>query len=484
MGYKISALTAAGSAPQTTDLFEISRANAPYDSKSITWANIQSAFTTGFSTSGAAITNDVLTGKSGGQTFIGGTASGNNMTLSSTSHATKGKIIFGTSAYDEANNRLGLGTTSPTAVLHLKAGTATAGTAPLKFTSGTNLATPEAGVMEFNGSELYWTQSTTRMVLFSNRGNSNNLIVGKDVANTSFTGDSNIIFGTTFGGSLTSGYDNVLIGRGTSTTLSSGSGNVAIGCGINNQNVTGTVLIGQYAGLATTSTSYSVMIGNSVNYAGTSATGPVLMLGSFSTISAAGVTNSTGIGHRHVITAANQCVIGSSAGAEMFTEIILFGSEGAVDRATQHTMTLRLPSMYSNTGVANRSAHTFAIKGALSTGNGTGGDIQFYTTNNGASGTTLNAYAQRLQINGITGELQFSDATNIIFNATTGTKIGTAASQKFAFWNATPIVQPTTAIAAATFVANASGIVDDSATFDGYTIGQIAKALRNSGLLA
>lgn len=77
-----------------------------------------------------------------------------------------------------------------------------------------------------------------------------------------------------------------------------------------------------------------------------------------------------------------------------------------------------------------------------------------------------------------------TDAKNIILGTTTGSKIGTATSQKLSFWNAAPIVQPTTAIAAATFAANTSGIVDDTATFDGYTIGQIVKALRNVGLLA
>jgi hypothetical protein len=83
-----------------------------------------------------------------------------------------------------------------------------------------------------------------------------------------------------------------------------------------------------------------------------------------------------------------------------------------------------------------------------------------------------------------TGNLQFADAKDIVFNTTTGTKIGTATTQKLAFWNNTPIVRPTTAVAAATFVANTSGIVNDTATFDGYTIGQVVKALRNIGLLA
>lgn len=80
--------------------------------------------------------------------------------------------------------------------------------------------------------------------------------------------------------------------------------------------------------------------------------------------------------------------------------------------------------------------------------------------------------------------LNMIDAYNLIFGATTGTKIGTATSQKLGFWNKTPIVQPTTAIAAGTFVANTSGIADDSATFDGYTVGQIIKILRNVGLAA
>lgn len=82
------------------------------------------------------------------------------------------------------------------------------------------------------------------------------------------------------------------------------------------------------------------------------------------------------------------------------------------------------------------------------------------------------------------GTLTAAEAANIAFGTVTGTKIGTATGQKIGFWNATPIVQPTTAGAAATFVANTSGIADDTATFDGYTIGQVVKALRNSGLLA
>ena len=200
-----------------------------------------------------------------GYTLFGNSISGGTLTLSSTSHATKGKILFGTSAYDEVNNRLGIGTTTPsaqfhtvtgvqlsqvsdaqyvvqnsgqyvaeyigteawfagfmirgtgaaspftqyynsttgkawtqmmttagdlnilkgsalgttlltlgnnlnvgiakatpTARLHLGAGTATAETAPLKLTSGTNLTTPEDGAFEFDGTNLYFTVGGVR----------------------------------------------------------------------------------------------------------------------------------------------------------------------------------------------------------------------------------------------------------------------------------------------------------------------------------
>lgn len=65
----------------------------------------------------------------------------------------------------DTNNRVGVGTSAPTAVLHLKAGTASANTAPLKFSSGTNLATPEAGAVEFDGTNYFATTGSTRYKL-------------------------------------------------------------------------------------------------------------------------------------------------------------------------------------------------------------------------------------------------------------------------------------------------------------------------------
>lgn len=60
------------------------------------------------------------TGATGGQTLTGGTASGDDLTLRSTSNATKSNIIFGTSKYDEANNRLGIGRSPATYPLEVQ----------------------------------------------------------------------------------------------------------------------------------------------------------------------------------------------------------------------------------------------------------------------------------------------------------------------------------------------------------------------------
>lgn len=76
--------------------------------------------------------------------------------------AYNGSQVIDIVTYDQMGN-VGFGINSPTAVLHLKAGTATANTAPLKFTAGTLLAALELGALEFtdNGTDghLYITRN-------------------------------------------------------------------------------------------------------------------------------------------------------------------------------------------------------------------------------------------------------------------------------------------------------------------------------------
>ena len=92
-----------------------------------------------------------------------------------------------------------------------------------------------------------------------------------------------------------------------------------------------------------------------------------------------------------------------------------------------------------------------------------------------------------LSVNSFNGTSNFAISIangDISMAGAAGTKIGVTTTQKIGFWNATPIVQPTTAVAASTFVVGVGTAVTDASTFDGYTLSQIVKALRNTGILA
>lgn len=72
--------------------------------------------------------------------------------------ATAGKWTYtetGELFWDDTNKRVGVGTSNPSAILNIKAGTASAGTAPIKLTSGTLLTTPEAGALEYLTNVFY-----------------------------------------------------------------------------------------------------------------------------------------------------------------------------------------------------------------------------------------------------------------------------------------------------------------------------------------
>lgn len=77
------------------------------------------------------------------------------------------------------------GSTSPTAVIHLKAGTAAASTAPLKFTSGTNLTTPENGTVEYDGTNYFVTSGGVRHTLAKTLTATATLDFGSTAANSS-----------------------------------------------------------------------------------------------------------------------------------------------------------------------------------------------------------------------------------------------------------------------------------------------------------
>lgn len=78
--------------------------------------------------------------------------------------ASSGSLILNTNSTNRvtilSTGQTGFGQSTPTATIHLKAGTTAASTAPLKFTSGSLMSTAEAGAVEFLTDAFYGTITT------------------------------------------------------------------------------------------------------------------------------------------------------------------------------------------------------------------------------------------------------------------------------------------------------------------------------------
>jgi hypothetical protein len=95
------------------------------------------------------------------------------------------------------------------------------------------------------------------------------------------------------------------------------------------------------------------------------------------------------------------------------------------------------------------------------------GDVDFLTRGSGNAADPQGSI-RMLVLGGVTKVLEATD---------------NAVAAQLGFYGVTPVVRPTTAGAAATRVAVASTNIQTSDTFDGYTVAQVVKALRNLGIL-
>lgn len=95
--------------------------------------------------------------------------------------------------------KVGIKQTTPTALLHIAAGTATAGTAPVKLTSGVVLTTPEIGAIEFNNGLFMGDSSNSVRDTFATRSWARNNITGGG-GNTIYTGDGTLSSNRTVSG--------------------------------------------------------------------------------------------------------------------------------------------------------------------------------------------------------------------------------------------------------------------------------------------
>ena len=185
-------------------------------------------------------------------------------------------------------------------------------------------------------------------------------------------------------------------------------------------------------------------------------------------------------GANYKVTAASLAALRLPAGSTTQVQYNLSGAFAGSANMTFSGSTLTL-------GVAGTAAGALALKGSTS------GTATLQTA--AAAGTvtvTLPAVTDTLAVlgaNTFTGAQTLSDV-NIVLGTTTGTKIGTATSQKLGFYNATPVIQQATTGTTTGFTAGSGTSARDDSTFTGgsgtkaYTIGDIVLALKNLGLLA
>ena len=257
----------------------------------------------------------------------------------------------------------------------------------------------------------------------------NNGRIDSRMLNSSEALTDNVAIGLGAASAITTGDSNVLYGPNAGEAITSGNHNVAIGPNVGRSIIGGynNTLVGRTAGDNINSGHDNIAVGREAG-------------------------NGTTSGSLNIS-------VGFQAGKERQT-----GASGS--RNTASTSSIYI----GNETKAFSATDTNSIvigNGALSNGSD--------TTVIGNSSTT-NAY--------INGNINIFDGKNIVLDSGTGTQIGTAASQKLAFYGDTPIVQPTTAVASATFVHGSGTSVKEDSTFGGYTIGQIVTALQTLGLLA
>jgi hypothetical protein len=264
-----------------------------------------------------------------------------------------------------------------------------------------------------------------------------NVAIGVDAGSGITTGEDNTLFGHNAGAALASGAYNTFVGRGAGRSVTTASRNTIIGNDAGAAIVSiasGNVLVGDQAGVAITSGTSNNCLGRESLRGLTTGEGSI------------------GIGY----------LSGAYRGASPSTTAVNPTASIYIGGAAR--------SGSSSTNVSNEIV---IGQGALGAGDNT-------TTIGNSSCVSCFISGNVVPELGMT----IPDGTNITFDDATGTKIGTDPAEKFAFWNATPNVQPTTGITGAAYQHNGGGSVGVDDTFGGYTLAKVVAALQRVGILA
>lgn len=126
----------------------------------------------------------------------------------------------------------GFGVSSPTSWGHFGAGTTSAGTAPIKLTTGVLMTTPEAGAIEWDGADLYYTSGSTRNIVVNKTYVAANYVTLS--SNNTYTGTQNYTNLVTYSGTILAASGTGRVVNYTNTLRATADNDVLIGLDLSN----------------------------------------------------------------------------------------------------------------------------------------------------------------------------------------------------------------------------------------------------------
>lgn len=263
-----------------------------------------------------------------------------------------------------------------------------------------------------------------------------------------------------------SATENIFIGESAGAShTGTGIKNVVIGNGIAGASLT--------TGELNTAIGHDSMLGSTTGVQNT-AVGAL----SLTALSSGGFNVAVGTSALRLCTGSSNVAVGSTAGREITnrSENTFIGDQAGRYRGAS-------PSTNTNTNCSQS-----VYLGASTRSNPDGGAtneivIGYNATGNGSNTVTLgntsvtNTY--------IRGNVRLTDGQSIVTGSATGNTIGSSPVEKLSVWGKAPIVQPSTGGGSATVASPGAGnTIKTDDTFDGYTLAQVVRALRDIGLLA